>query len=315
MAPLSSAAMFLLNHPLAIVAFAIVAILIYSLVREQYEEKRVKNTPEKPHEDASFGGSLKHAGIVCVVLLAALGLTRGCEQPINRTEKPPSEAAKEPEVQTSTKAQGDAKPQESQVPVQTEQQSKKKGKAKRVSQITPPAPAPSVPTAPSSAAAPAPTQNYAPGGFAVSGGTLWHPEVNNYRNPLPQIDVAPSTPIEAVPIPAPTSVHMGLPPMQRGADKPGASVIVTLKGTFYNPAFVADCDVPCALSTAWTMYDGSERSDSDQFQPLGTPDHMSAGVAYTVSQMLSGHRVRLEFRSLDSRPLTVTNVRPYAPPQ
>ncbi len=152
-----------------------------------------------------------------------------------------------------------------------------------------------------------PVVNYAPGGFATSGGTLVNPQVINTRPPPPQIVASVSIPIAAE-LPDSSPARRSLP---RGADRPGASVTITLEGTFYNPAFVADCDTPCELVRAWDEYNYGETSVSTEYTPIGTRNRMAAGVAYKTSQMLPGSKIRLEFRSLSDAPLTVTNVRTY----
>jgi hypothetical protein len=114
-----------------------------------------------------------------------------------------------------------------------------------------------------------PTVNYAPGGFATSGGTLVNPQVNNFRDPLPQIEVTPSITIAAEPRPTiPSQVGRGQLQPDPRTYSPGASVTITMKGVFRNPAFIADCDVPCSLVTQFIIGDGWSRSDNDKFQIL-----------------------------------------------
>lgn len=149
--------------------------------------------------------------------------------------------------------------------------------------------------------------NSAPGGFAVSGGTLINPQVVNNKPLPPQIEVSESVALEAE-VPS-TS---GRPPRQ-GSNMPGASVTITLQGVFYNPAFVADCSTPCVLVRAWDVEGNGERSISTEFTPISTKNRLHAGVVYRVSRMLAGAKVRLEFRSLSDEPLTVSNVRTYVP--
>jgi hypothetical protein len=77
MASLSNSAIFLLYHPWLIVVLAVVIILFYSLVTER---------AQRPPASAKYPGkeiwsSLKSAGLVSVLLLAVLGVTRGCDQP------------------------------------------------------------------------------------------------------------------------------------------------------------------------------------------------------------------------------------------
>lgn len=160
----------------------------------------------------------------------------------------------------------------------------------------------------------------APNGIAIGGGTVNNPTVNNnYRNPLPEIQVSPSLPI--TPRPRPTvqsSIQPGVPRMPApdpSVYRPGASVTVILKGVFYNPSFIADCNVPCSLDKAWIVIGGGSSmvSISNEYDSIGNRSRTIAGVAYHVSQMFSGTVIKLEFRSLDDRQLIVTNVRPYAP--
>jgi len=159
-----------------------------------------------------------------------------------------------------------------------------------------------------------PTVNYAPGGFATSGGTLVNPQVNNFRDPLPAIDVTQSMPIPAQPKPeTPPQIVRGLPFDPR-IYNPGASVTITVKGAFRNPAFVADCDVPCSFDSQFILQKGASISRSTDFQSLSRADNMGAGVAYNL-QMYAGFKIQLTFRSLDDRPLTVSNVRAFDPYQ
>jgi hypothetical protein len=168
------------------------------------------------------------------------------------------------------------------------------------------------------AASQPPTINYAPGGFATSGGTLYNPQVNNYRDPLPAISVSPSTPVAAQPRPTTPPIvdpRRGQYPPDPSIYRPGASVTILVKGPFRNPAFVADCNVPCVLEGQYILgQDGSMYSNSEDFQTLSTPNKMHAGIAYN-RQMYPGFRIQLNFRSLDDQPLTISNVRPYDPNQ
>jgi hypothetical protein len=152
----------------------------------------------------------------------------------------------------------------------------------------------------------------APNGIGSIGSTLINPQVNNYRNPLPQIDVSESSPVPAEPVPQstePRGVHHR-PGMLYG--NPGASVIVTVKSIFYDPAFIAECSVPCRFALlSEERGDGSAIFNTSNFSGLGNASHMAAGVAY-AKQLPPGSRVRLVFESLDERPLTVSNVQPYA---
>jgi hypothetical protein len=151
----------------------------------------------------------------------------------------------------------------------------------------------------------------APNGIGAIDSTLINPQVNNYRNPLPQIEVSESLPVSAEPKPQSTEQRV-VPRRQGILYNPGASVIVTMKGVFYNPAFVAECSVPCKFAMLWEIGDGVERSVSSDFKALGNTDHMLAGVVY-MKQLLPGSRVKLVFESLDEKTLTVSNVQPYAP--
>jgi hypothetical protein len=160
------------------------------------------------------------------------------------------------------------------------------------------------------------TVNYAPGGFATSGGMVVNPQVNNYRDPLPPIDVTPSTPIaaESKPDKPPQfNVRMGQFPLDPNIYRPGASVVVTVRGPFRNPAFTADCDVPCTLTDQSFLTTYGSTSNTDQAEPFSL-SATTAGITYNI-QMRPGFRIRLVFRSNDDRPLTVSNVRPYDPNQ
>jgi hypothetical protein len=158
--------------------------------------------------------------------------------------------------------------------------------------------------------------NYAPGGFATSGGYIDHPTINTFRPPLPPIDVSEPIYGKAQPIYSQPMVRPGqmpAPPQQVGMSHPTASVKITLNGIFQNPQFVADCNVPCALTMQSFLGPGtSSSSDSRDFSPIATGDHMSAGAAIN-RQMFIGEKIQLDFESLDDRPLEIKNVRPYQP--
>jgi hypothetical protein len=83
MASLSKAAMFLIYHPWLILILCVVVILIYSVIKDA-QGKRDSSTEHNPSEDKpkgeTFLSSLKKSSGVCVLLLAVLGITRGCEQ-------------------------------------------------------------------------------------------------------------------------------------------------------------------------------------------------------------------------------------------
>jgi hypothetical protein len=160
-----------------------------------------------------------------------------------------------------------------------------------------------------------PVTNYAPGGFATSGGTLVNPQINNFRDPLPQIDVTSSEPIAAQPRPvSPPQFGQSQLSTDPRINRPGASVMITVKGVFRNPAFVADCDVPCSFERLWVVGDRGMTSDSKDSEPLSKPDNTGAGVAYN-RQLYPGSKIQLVFRSLYDQPLTVSNVRAYDPNQ
>jgi hypothetical protein len=151
----------------------------------------------------------------------------------------------------------------------------------------------------------------APNGIGSIGGILINPQVINNRNPMPEINVTNSSPITPQPQSNPGERRRVT---LKALYHPGASVMVTVEGIFYNPAFVANCNVPCQFVSLWLVNDGLESSlggTHGDFQPLQSKDHMSAGVTY-AKQMPPGFKVKLVFESLDDRQLTVSNVRPYA---
>jgi hypothetical protein len=160
------------------------------------------------------------------------------------------------------------------------------------------------------------TTNSAPGGFAVSGGTLINPQVNNLRNPLPRIQVTESTPIPPPPLPDTDHPIYGKHGIKitNTPQNPSAFVILTLIDNFYNPSFVADCNVPCHFSSLLIMNNQGDFNPIGYIfdaQPLDGVHHMSAGVMY-AKQLLPGVKVKLVFQSLDDRELTISNVRPYS---
>ena len=156
------------------------------------------------------------------------------------------------------------------------------------------------PVQPAASPAPVPTTtNNAPNGFAISGGQVFHPEVHNNRNPLPEINWAPHT------MPA----YGEKDPMNRTT----ASVSVVLKGTFYNPAFIATCSVQCEFVENGTLT-GNAILFRNPGQALGSKDFMKAGVAMSDNQLMSGSVVILVFRSTQPGALLkITDVQPYAP--
>jgi hypothetical protein len=151
-------------------------------------------------------------------------------------------------------------------------------------------------------------------GSIQQGGTGNQANVNcDYRDPLPPIDVTPSMPIAAG-IEAALSAMTGERPNGPLIDKPGALVTITMKGAFRTPAFAADCDVPCALVSQLMVEGDRSRSLSSQFQILQRQDSMGALITYNI-QMYPGSTIKITFRSLNDRPLTVLNVRAYDPNQ
>ena len=159
---------------------------------------------------------------------------------------------------------------------------------------------------------------------AGAGGIINNPTViNNPPNPLPQITVSESTLVPPHPDEddAPTTFRHRHHFYRRDPfqENPGASVTIQLEGPFKNPAFMADCSVPCAFSTQSLLESsGAASSVSTQFAGQKYPSQMMAGVAYKIP-LLAGQRIQITFRSLDGRSLVVSNVRPYdlyaSPPQ
>ena len=164
---------------------------------------------------------------------------------------------------------------------------------------------------PKSAVNQTPTVVSAPNGIAIGGGTVTSPTVNNFRNPLPEIEISESIKLPAKPRPQPTP---GMPifEMPGTTHNPGAEVIVSVKSVFYNPAFVADCSVPCTLVAIYELGNGVERMSNLDFKAIEGANNMAAGATYAQT-MYPGLRLKLIFESLDDRDLTVFNVRPYAP--
>ena len=230
----------------------------------------------------------------------APAIVRPADQPLNPTSDE-TKAAAAPPIR-----------QESRAPIHSHQNP---GKAGRTATTVAPAGA-GTGEAPRTAGI-----NYAPGGFATSGGYLDHPTVINTRPRPPELDVSVTMTVDPQPI-YPFNRHTGIEDKtkpQIGMTHPGTAVVVTLKGTFVNPAIVADCNVPCALSRMARVTNDDPRkpgdsfSDQSEFTPLASADRMSAGVSFTASQLFAGTRVELFFVSLDDRPLTTSNIRPYVP--
>jgi hypothetical protein len=152
----------------------------------------------------------------------------------------------------------------------------------------------------------APSTQYCPGGICANGSISGSPQVNNYRNPVPNVVVLDSGPTEALPWEPPQLGRSGQQPSHRGAE-----VTIPVDKVFYNPAFVADCNVPCKFPAVVNKGIGVATSNNIGVQILDTSSHVSAGVARS-EQMYPGVPVTLVFESLDDRALTLSNVRPYS---
>lgn len=279
---LSKSVLFFLKNPALIVVGAILLVLAYSLVREHLKEQK-EVTEEKGHP--SFVESLKHVAVSSILLLALVGATRGCEKntPVNRQVAlvPPPTAIPQNQPRFV-------------VPLQ-----KPKLQSKRHENS---ASKPSVKAPPST-----PVNNYAPGGIAISGGIVNHPQVNNNRPPPPPIE---STIAVIRPIPK------GAYPRGEGSpayDRPGIEVRVTLLGVFYTPAFSVRCSVPCMATEQMFETDTGSSGFSGDAEFLHSSEYLTAFVMYRIGQLQKGTRLILTFRSLDDQQLAVSAVKTYAP--
>jgi Carboxypeptidase regulatory-like domain len=178
-------------------------------------------------------------------------------------------------------------------------------------------PAFTAPTSPPPTSPPPVVNNSAPGGFAISGGTVVNPTVNNYRAPFPAIEPSPSNPENPRSQTGPFSGGVsGMLPRTPYSSNPGASVSVVLKGPFTSPAFVADCSVPCYFEgqTFVSRDYLTITTDPTQYYGIYANNQMWGGAGYNMP-LPPGAIVRLYFRSRDSRSLTLSNVRPFDPNQ
>lgn len=145
--------------------------------------------------------------------------------------------------------------------------------------------------------------NLAPGGFATSGGTLINPTINNNRNPLPDIFTSTTeSPAGDSSVPAP---HI--------PQTPTSTAYVTVKSVFYNPAFAADCNVPCKVINVFRRSSNGNQSSEGNFVPLSvTSGPMGAGVSY-ANTLFPRMLIGIVFESLDERKLTLSNIRAIDP--
>jgi hypothetical protein len=180
---------------------------------------------------------------------------------------------------------------------------------------SPSAPERSHPETPS----PVPPQNIAPGGIIITGGNVENPQVNNYRPSLPNISWN-KYPVRIDPDlenKKRIDPYLGNEKRLDDLGNPEVSVFVTIGQTFYSPAFVAHCDVPCRLISQIVVTNGEFYSDAGtRFRRFAsTTDPTVVGVAYLQPAMFpSGTTLKLEFRSLSGQGLTVTDFAPsYAP--
>lgn len=132
-----------------------------------------------------------------------------------------------------------------------------------------------------------PTINIAPGGFATSGGYLDHPQINNFRNPLPNISW---TPAEA----------------ERSQTQ---TVSIDLLGNFTTPAFGIKCDSPC-LFVGQGILKGRILIDRGEGTPLQTDNPAVIGVSYNMGQMVRGTHLIFTIKSRDGVPFSVLDVYP-----
>ena len=148
-------------------------------------------------------------------------------------------------------------------------------------------------------------QNSAPGGYAISGGTVINPGIYHFAPGLPEIEAS---------TPQPTRADQNSPQFPGDPArnlKPGVSVYIAVKSPFATPAFEADCNVPCKVTDFYYVKDMSSVEDSRDYQIIGSTDYLRAGVVLTKS-LLPGETISLVFRPLSNKPLTISNVRPIA---
>lgn len=131
-----------------------------------------------------------------------------------------------------------------------------------------------------------------------NGGVVIHPEIHNNRNPLPEIQWAPHTLLDNG-----EKDYM---------NRTKVSVSVGLKGTFYNPAFIATCNVQCDFVEVGISRGNMIQSHGGQ-QAIASDDFLKAGVVMTESLLTSGTFLLLTFRSAQPGALLkITDVQPYA---
>jgi uncharacterized membrane protein len=137
-------------------------------------------------------------------------------------------------------------------------------------------------------------------------GTNYGNQSINFGTPHPP----PSISFIQEPIKPATSANDQQKQMTPGIDRPGVKVTITLNDIFYNPAFVVRCSVPCTLSEG--IVEGAS-----SVQALNSPqDPTIAGAMFTIpSQMFTGTKVFLSFRSNDNRAVSVLEAAPYIPPR
>ncbi len=157
-----------------------------------------------------------------------------------------------------------------------------------------------------------PTTNYAPGGFATSGGYLDHPTVINTGHP-PQPKVAGVSVVKLPPfpkfVPSPTKDPQAINDRMEqyrqslGAERdaslaylgnPGLTIRLTVDQVFPDPGFYVKCDHPCITTSVRT-----EHMHGDRYRSVsGLPDVLSPNTTVVVT-----------VRSTDeTKPATTANV-------
>jgi hypothetical protein len=162
---------------------------------------------------------------------------------------------------------------------------------------------------------PVPQQNSAPQGIIITGGQVENPQVNNYRPPLPEISWNQNA-IATGPIQGSDEIWENNE-NRHESEKPGTSVVVNLRQTFYSPAFIARCNVPCRIIGQTVITGGVfyNNAGTQVRQFRANTDPTIVGVSYLQPAMFpSGTTLQFWLRSLDDRELTVTDfVASYAP--
>jgi hypothetical protein len=154
----------------------------------------------------------------------------------------------------------------------------------------------------------------APNGIGISGGTVTNPTVINTQPPPPPFDWEAAQ-IEAQPNPLEAARGVPLTPevrqkymewLMEDAGHPGVVVDIVLKGTFYNPAFFATCNVGCRASQYCLLVSGRVVCRGlSTAGPVPSADSLQVEVPFDVNRWSGGTHLRITFRSLDDRALHI----------